>query len=369
LPLAAIAAVLCLAAAVGANACSIPVFRYALERWAASPYQVIIFQKGDKGVVDGATADRLAKLNANAEFRTIDVNAAMDDLDAALWKAQPPTAELPWAVVRFPESGPKLPSLWEGKFDPTAIADVLDSPARREVAKRLIAGESCVWVLLGGKDKPADDSVAESLEKYLTRQQGQIKLPEIAFDGPQLKSTLPLRVAFSIVRVRPDDPREAAFVRMLKMAEPQFADTDEALVIPVIGRGRAISALPASRATEDRVEAFAEFICGQCSCEVKEQNPGIDLLMAADWDVIFADGADPAERPQPRESTAGKSVPIPVNPGAAPAATQPAPAIAAIELQPASNDSGGWALIGIPVAAVLAIVSGAVAIRGRRKAP
>jgi hypothetical protein len=142
-------------------------------------------------------------------------------------------------------------------------------------------------------------------------------------------------------------------------------------VVPVIGRGRAVSAIPASRVAEDTVEAFAEFICGQCSCEVKEQNPGIDLLMAADWDVIFADGADPAERPQPRESTSGRSVPIPTGVAEAPATarptTAPSRAMAAVELQPALGDSSGWMIVGIAVAAVLAIVSGAVAIRGRRK--
>ena len=32
--------------AVVAEACSVPVFRYALERWQADPYEVFVFHRG-----------------------------------------------------------------------------------------------------------------------------------------------------------------------------------------------------------------------------------------------------------------------------------------------------------------------------------
>jgi hypothetical protein len=31
------------------------------------------------------------------------------------------------------------------------------------------------------------------------------------------------------------------------------------------------------------IDEDAIFLVGSCSCEVKEQNPGVDLLMQADW--------------------------------------------------------------------------------------
>src|SRR5882724_6638213 len=66
-----------------------------------------------------------------------------------------------------------------------------------------------------------------------------IEWPEIAADGPQLHSSLPLKLEFSILRLSRSDPREAALVKMLRVAEPELADSEDALVIPVIGRGRA----------------------------------------------------------------------------------------------------------------------------------
>ena len=35
-----------------AHACQIPVFRYALERWQATPYEVVIFHRGPLSPAD-----------------------------------------------------------------------------------------------------------------------------------------------------------------------------------------------------------------------------------------------------------------------------------------------------------------------------
>jgi hypothetical protein len=35
---------------------------------------------------------------------------------------------------------------------------------------------------------------------------------------------------------------------------------------------------------DDEMREAAEFLNGPCSCELKELNPGMDLLIAADWD-------------------------------------------------------------------------------------
>jgi hypothetical protein len=136
----------------------------------------------------------------------------------------------------------------------------------------------------------------------------------------------------------------------------------------VIGRGRAISALAAARVNDQGVGAFAQFVCGQCSCEVKELNPGIDLLLAADWDVIFADRqaeGDEAAAPEP-----GRNVPIPVSAVASPPATAQVErmpgAYIALE-QPSHNTSRQWLIGGIVLAAATVVVSGTVALRAKRK--
>ena len=35
--------------------------------------------------------------------------------------------------------------------------------------------------------------------------------------------------------------------------------------------------------TADNLKEAARFLTGPCTCKVKEQNPGVDLLVLADW--------------------------------------------------------------------------------------
>lgn len=64
----------------------------------------------------------------------------------------------------------------------------------------------------------------------------------------------------------------------------------------MFGRGRALAALSGGDLSADVIESASRFLTGACSCEVKELNPGKDLLLAADWDSIFEEALPPEER-------------------------------------------------------------------------
>jgi hypothetical protein len=89
-----------------------------------------------------------------------------------------------------------------------------------------------------------------------------------------------------VVRVRRDDPAEAVLVRTLLRSEPDLLSYEEPMAFPVFGRGRALYALVGAGITRDNVWEAWVYIAGRCSCLVKEQNPGVDLLLAADWEDI-----------------------------------------------------------------------------------
>jgi hypothetical protein len=88
------------------------------------------------------------------------------------------------------------------------------------------------------------------------------------------------------------------------------------VVVPVIGRGRAVGALAGDALKADAVADLAEFVTGSCSCEVKELNPGFDLLVSADWEALL-DLGGPAEPPL--------QIPAPVLPPPRPREPEPAP--------------------------------------------
>ena len=57
------------------------------------------------------------------------------------------------------------------------------------------------------------------------------------------------------------------------------------MALPVFGRGRALYALVGKGINEDTIEEACKFVTGPCGCEVKRQNPGMDLLMLESWEA------------------------------------------------------------------------------------
>jgi hypothetical protein len=55
------------------------------------------------------------------------------------------------------------------------------------------------------------------------------------------------------------------------------------MLYPIFGQGRVLTAIPAGKMTDEMILGACSFLAAFCSCEVKEQNPGYDFLMSADW--------------------------------------------------------------------------------------
>jgi len=268
-------------------ACQVPVFRYGLERWSADAYELVVFQRGG----DGPQIDVPA--TANVRLRRVDVSQAMSKPMQRLWDAQSSRAgtargDLPWMVLRYPRDGMVARTAWSGPV--SAMDAVFDSPARREIARRIAGGQSAVWVLLACGRDDEDGKAAAVLEGELAKLEKTLELPDpeqgnefdAAAEWPE-----DLRIEFSIVRVARDDPAERVFVSMLLHSEPDLAELDQPMALPVFARGRVLYALVGRGIEVRNIRDACEYITGACSCEVKRQNPGIDLLIAADWDAAL----------------------------------------------------------------------------------
>ncbi len=59
------------------------------------------------------------------------------------------------------------------------------------------------------------------------------------------------------------------------------------MAFPVFGRGRALYALVGDGIQEKNIREACESMLAWCSCEIKAQSPGTDLLIAADWSRPF----------------------------------------------------------------------------------
>ena len=275
---AALLALIFLLSASRAPACSVPVFRYALERWPASKYTVTPRDTPTEGGQDLIKA--LRETPANIDVRV-----------------EAPTAAAPSLAARYPQDHSDLspdparqpPAFWSGPLTAEEIRALVDSPVRRELVRRILRGDSAVWLLLESGDAAADEKAEKLLETCLAKQSAEIQLPEPAPGDPPMSSPLPLAVKFSVLRIPYHDPTEKALVAMLCGSEAEAAKLKEPHAFAVFGRARALPALRGKDLTTGNIAAVSAFICGACSCEVKELNPGMDLLVLADWDGLIGE--------------------------------------------------------------------------------
>jgi hypothetical protein len=173
------------------------------------------------------------------------------------------------------------------------VTQVIYSPKRQELVKRLTAGHSAVWILLESGDQAKDDAATKALESQLQLDAQWLALPtpeELEIKPQVLESAkIKLRIEFSVLRVRRDDPQEAFLIDCLLNSEPDLHSFNEPLAFPVFGRGRVLYALVGKGIASNTIRAASSFMVGPCSCQVKEQNPGFDLLLQCDWPTAIGE--------------------------------------------------------------------------------
>lgn len=285
-----------LAGAGKSGACPIPVFEYALENWETDPYRVTLVHRGE---IAGPAAAALELLEAagagrepgpaNLEVATLDLESAENPAVHFPDRAVP--AELPVILVGYPARPGRHAggNFWSAPATPESARALLDSPARKQVAARLLAGETAAWVLLEGSSRQANREAADLLDRELRRLERTLRLPDTLETGaePAGNGSEPGKqeISFTIIRVSRRDPAEQFFAAMLLDSEPDLRGfgPETPIAFPVFGRGLALYGLVGRGINPYTVNDAAGFLVGPCSCVIKSSNPGTDLLLAADW--------------------------------------------------------------------------------------
>lgn len=318
-----------------ALACSIPVFRYAIEHWRPDPYQVFVYHDQDLTESDRqllAWIEEQAAAGANVAARTLDTRQPLEPVDQARWEKLG-EATLPRLVVQMPQRvGDGEAPVNSAAWGETELKRLISSPKRVELGERLIKGE-VVWVFLESGNKEEDERLFGLLNEQIAIQQESIELPEIEEQDLKDLSTAPaeLEVRFSAMRVARDDPAEHWFKETLLSTEPDLRDAelaDQPMVFPVFGRGRALYALVGQGINADMIAEAAVFLTGACQCTIKAENPGVDLLIPVRWDD-FIEVSEPEEVDLPLVGLGG-GLPLAKPASEAPAADAPAATLAAL---------------------------------------
>src|SRR5262245_19767928 len=77
----------CLLIGLPASACSVPVFRYALERWQPSRYELIVFHRGPLSPSDQEALKRVEASTSRSNLRVsdADLDGQLDPRRQELW--------------------------------------------------------------------------------------------------------------------------------------------------------------------------------------------------------------------------------------------------------------------------------------------
>ncbi|GEM_PF-723288 len=273
------------------QACAVPVFRYALERWPPDAFYVTLLHKG---MEEEAQEKWLAPV-FDANYGVSSVDLREDELpegipDAYHQIAKQVSEQQPYFALEYPEDyGIEEPVIFQGPTSPENMQQLLSSPVREELIKRILGGHSTVFLFIPGKNAENNSSLLQLLEEQSVWLNENLELPEKMLEiySPEQKAEVikELPIHFSVMTLYREDPKEGVLVESLKriISEEEWNNPDLAWVVPIFGQGRALAMESSETFSKDMMREMAVFLCGSCSCEVKELNPGFDVFIVEPW--------------------------------------------------------------------------------------
>ncbi|MBP88299.1 MAG: hypothetical protein CMJ64_16550 [Planctomycetaceae bacterium] len=326
-----------------AVACETPVYRYAMYRWQPAPYEVYFFHDAEPDDKHQQVAELLEGFGRGsatpANVAYLPVNVAEDKELASV----PPDVKKAWdaredkSLPTYFISTPYGAGLKFDQLDPATVKALVESPARKSLAAQLETGKLGVFVMLTGKEaaetKQTEEIMTDLVEEvrsgkvslYLSPTEASATESSETEAGEGEKAEEPKgNTELGFMKVDRESAEEKWFVRSLLAMEPDLEQEERPMVFLVYGRARALLPYIGKGITRENLLREIEFVSGACSCTVKEQNPGVDLLVRYDWESAAAALADKFGNEEGNESQFGPEMFFPeliIGEGATPEVT------------------------------------------------
>ena len=292
-----------LAATSPLPACSTPVHRYAMYNWEPSKYLASYFYDGSVDPKD-AKANELLRAMCDPEASRINLTFLEVDLqDTAMIEQAPQSVAralreqsaraAPYHMVFSPLGV----LLFVGRLDADAVSKLAESSARKRIAELLASTQHGGMLFLPGADPKANEKALAEIDKAIQLAEETVLDDEPAApagsaprdgtpaDGAtaeQANDSAKPRV--KVLKLARGDAEETWLLKQLDAVE-ELSPEEKAKprVFGLYGRGRALEPYLGDGILAENLLDMISFINGPCSCEVKDQNPGVDLLVTWDW--------------------------------------------------------------------------------------
>ncbi len=266
------------------HACSLPVFRYALENWEADHH--VLMLPNDTADAEKKWWDDFLK---NGDFTYEVTEIADDDMPAGLYF---PKGFGPWLTYdKFKDND---------KLDDGFLSKQWSSPSSQKVIDGIMRGDSVIFLLSGGDEKArqaAEEKMrprVKTLLEYIQLADDVVESwqnfhqpPDEFYTPPRghVSSPIPLGMAVSFIQLKDEEALAKQIKSMFLAEELEEKGEDKGVRVTVVfGRGRAIPVAHIDEINKALIDDVIHFVTGACSCKIKEENPGHDLMLPIYWD-------------------------------------------------------------------------------------
>jgi hypothetical protein len=144
------------------------------------------------------------------------------------------------------------------------LTGLTSSPLREKIAGEIMDGKLCVMLLLKSGNEVKDSKSNQMIEK--------------ALDASPFKSVI------VYIELERNSMEESHFVSMLLNVEADLKTINEPMLFGIFGRFRALEPLLAGGITQENVGYMIHFLTADCSCLIKDDLPGTDILFTNNWE-------------------------------------------------------------------------------------
>lgn len=138
------------------------------------------------------------------------------------------------------------------------------SPLRKKVAAELMSGKLCVMLYLKTGIAEKDGPALQIIKRTITAS--------------------PFREIIPVVELDRNSAEEKHLVSMLLNVESDLKDINEPMLFGVFARFKALEPLLAKGISEENINLMIDFLTADCSCVIKDDLPGTDILFTNNWE-------------------------------------------------------------------------------------
>jgi hypothetical protein len=148
--------------------------------------------------------------------------------------------------------------------NPGELSNLTSSPLREKIADELMAGKLCVMVYLKIDNKEKDENGFRTLQKAVAGS--------------------PFGKIVTVFELSRNSKEESHFASLLLNVEDDLKRIQEPMVFGVFGRFKALEPLLGKGISEENIRMMIDYLTAECSCLIKDDLPGTDILFTDKWD-------------------------------------------------------------------------------------